>query len=204
MSRAHDRNQPYRRPRLHFSDEKQPHTPSVSSRSLLTGSAMLLGLALLMVLAMIPLRASEEDAAQTSRDATQTLSADCAVTQQFTYAPCGHRVTRRLPLPGELAGKGRAELTAAYSDWQVTAFSPEAVEMERTLAIFCPQHIVLLPDEGGMLCAWQNRYGDALTLVKTLDLAVSELPDSAQEEARRGKGFDSLEALEKWLESAES
>ena len=64
MSRAHDRNQPYRRPRLHFSDEKQPHTPSVSSRSLLTGSAMLLGLALLMVLAMIPLRASEEDAAQ--------------------------------------------------------------------------------------------------------------------------------------------
>ncbi len=193
----------YRRPRSHFSDEKQP-VPAVGVRALLTGGAMLMMLALLLTLALIPLRAGDPDATLTARDAAATLAAECTMTQQLTYAPCGHRVIRRQALPGELAGRTRADLEHAYDAWQVTGFSPEAVTMERTFALYCPQHIVLQPNESGLLCAWQNRYGDALSLVKELGVAVSELPDSAQAEVRQGKGFDSLEALEKWLESAES
>ena len=204
MSSFNDPNGQYRRPRLHFSDEKQAPSPALDRRSLLTGSAMLLGLALILCLALLPLHTAEPDAAQTSRDAAQTLTADCTVLQQMTYAPCGHRVTLRVPLPGEMAGKTRAELSAAYEGWQVTAFSPAQLEMERTYALYCPQHIVLLPDESGMLCAWQNKYGDALALVKSLDAAVSELPESAQEQVRQGLGFDSLEALEKWVEGVGS
>lgn len=194
-----DRNSPYRRPRSHFSTK-----PAVSRRSLLTGSAVLLALAMLMVLAMIPLRTADPEAAQTSRDAAQALQPDCAVIQQITYAPCGHQLTRRTALPVELAGRNRADLEAAYGAWQVTAFAPAEVRMEQQLDMFCPQHIVLLPDENGQLCAWQNKYGDALSLVKALGVAASELPDAAQAEARQGKGFDTLDTLEKWLENVES
>lgn len=200
-----DRNEingQYRRPRAHFPVDRT--LPSVRPRSLLTGSALLLCLALLMALAMIPLRTGEPDAAETLRDTGKALSAECAVTQQMTYAPCGHRVTRRIPLPAELTGKTLTDLTTAYEGWQVTSYAPDAVEMERTFPIHCPQHIVLQPDESGMLCAWQNKYGDALSLVKTLDVAVNELPESIQDEVRRGKAFDALEALEKWLEGAAS
>lgn len=193
----------YRRPGIHFSDRPQSRLPGTGPHSLLTGSAILLGVALIMALAMIPLRTAP-DAAAVSRDDSQALAGTCAITQQMTYAPCGHRVTRRIALPQELAGRTRSDLAAAYPDWQVTAFSPEAVEMERTFAICCPQHIVLLPDEGGMLCAWQNRYGDALSLVKALGEPVGDMPDDVQEELRRGKLFDSLGALEKWLEGAGS
>lgn len=203
MSSFNEQNGQYRRPRPHFSTGP---VPSVSRRSLLTGSALLMALAMMMVLAMIPLRTEDADPAaeQTSRDASQTLQADCAVIQQITYAPCGHQMTRRTALPGELTGKGRAELEAAYSAWQVISFSPSEVSMVQTLDMHCPQHIILLPDESGRLCAWQNKYGDALALVKELDTAVSGLPDEAQDEVRQGKGFDTLEDLEKWLESVES
>lgn len=201
MSGFNDRNRPYRRPRAHFVTGR---TPSVSRRALLSGSALLLALSLLMALAIIPLRDAAPQAAQTARDATQTLAADCAVIQQMTYVPCGHQVTRRTALPAELSGRGRADLEAAYGAWQVTAFSPAEVRMEQHLDMFCPQHIVLLPDESGQLCAWQNKYGDALALIRALGTAAAELPDAAQSEARQGKAFDTLDALEKWLENAES
>ena len=201
MSGFNDRNQPYRRPKArHFADR----THAASQRSLLAGSALLLGLALLMALAMIPLRTADPEATQTSRDAAQSLTADCAVIQKMTYVPCGHHITRRTALPTELVGHSRTDLEAAYDPWQVTSYGSTEVHMERQFDLFCPQHIVLLPDESGQLCAWQNKYGDALALVKPLGTAASELPDEAQSEARRGKGFDTLEALEKWLESMES
>lgn len=198
----HEPNGQYRRPRAHFPVSKP--LPSVQPRSLLTGSAMLLCLALLMALAMIPLRAGEPETAPTLRDSGKALTPDCTVTQQMTYAPCGHRMTRRIPLPQELTGKTLSDLTAAYDGWQVTAYAPEAVAMERTFPVHCPQHVVLQPDDAGMLCVWQNRYGDALSLVKSLDIPINELPGSLQDEVRRGKGFDAPEALEKWLEAAES
>ena len=61
-----------------------------------------------------------------------------------------------------------------------------------------------MPDASGVLCIFENRYGDALALVRSLDTPLSSLPESLQEELRQGKGFDSVEELERWLENAES
>jgi len=207
MSSFSDQHSPYRRPRPHFTADPKEIRPAVDRRQLLMGSALLMGLALLMILAMIPLRtsdSSEPGAELASLDAAQALQADCAVIQQMTYTPCGHSVTRRQTLPAELAGKQRSDLERAYDAWQVTAFSPAEVTMARSLDMHCPQHVVLMPNESGLLCIWQNRYGDALALVKELGAAVGEMPDDVQDELRRGKGFDTQEALEKWLESVES
>ena len=196
----------YRRPRPHFSDEKVAVRPTVDRRQLLTGAAMLLGLTLLMVVALIPKR-TVDDAPQTAQvrsDPQLTTSADCQLIQHMTYAPCGHDLTRRQTIPTELVGKGREELSAAYDAWQITSFSSAEVVMEQTLSLYCPEHVVLLPDEGGMLCVFQNKYGDALALVKELDLLLSELPDDVQQTVRQGKGFSTIEELEKWLEGADS
>ena len=76
--------------------------------------------------------------------------------------------------------------------------------MEQTFDFYCAQHQVLMPDASGMLCVFENRYGDALALVRTLDTPLSALPEAVQEELRAGKGFDSAEELERWLESIES
>lgn len=196
----------YRRPKPHFSDEQAEIRPTVDRRQLLTGSAMLVGLALLLIVALTPKTAVDDapDAAQVRSDAQLTTSADCQILQHMTYTPCGHELTRRQVIPAELAGQNREALAAAYDAWQITSFASAEVAMEQTLALYCPEHVVLMPDESGMLCVFQNKYGDALALVKELDLLLTELPDSVQQAVREGKGFSTIEELEKWLEGADS
>ena len=178
-------------------------------RSLLMGAAVLLGMALLLIVGLTPRAASAPDAelpdtALAGSDAAALLTVDCQLIQHLSYIPCGHELTRRQSLPTELVGKGRAELEAAYDLWQVTSFAPGEVTMAQALDMYCPQHVILMPDESGMLCVFENRYGDALGLVRELNVPLSELPDELQETLRVGKGFESEEELDLWLESIES
>ena len=200
-------NGQYRRPQPHFSDEKMEIRPTVDRRQLLTGGAMLMGLAMLMIVALTPKRTVDDslpETAQVRSDAQQTTHVDCQIIQHMTYAPCGHELTRRQVIPAELAGQNREAISAAYDAWQITSFASAEVVMEQTLSLYCPEHVVLMPDEGGMLCVFQNKYGDALALVKELDLLLTELPDSIQQTVRQGKGFATIEEAEKWLENADS
>lgn len=178
----------------------------VDRRQIILGSLTLLGMAVLLIVGLTPRSASapEPDAAQVGGESSVTLSADCAMVQHITYTPCGHDLTRRQALPPELAGKTRADLEAAYDAWQVTSFSSTEVAMEQSLDMYCPEHMILMPDDSGMLCIFQNKYGDALALVEALDLPLTELPDSYQEEIRLGKGFSTQDDLAQWLEAADS
>lgn len=148
-----------------------------------------------------------EPAPETSQvgNVSETVTGEgCQLIQTMRYTPCGHEITRRLDLPGELVGKGRSDVEAAYDQWQVTSFASKEIVMEQQLDIYCSKHWVLMPDETGVLGIFENKYGDALAFVRSLETDLAALPDAAQEEIRRGKGFDSLEALEQWLESVES
>ncbi len=192
--------------------DKQPSKPQakalIDRRQIILGSLTLLGMALLLIVGLTPRTASapqtDPDAAQVGSDTVQTLNADCVLIQHLTYTPCEHSLTRRQTLPPDLAGKTRADLEAAYDAWQVTSFAPGEVAMEQTLAMYCPEHMILMPDDSGMLCIFQNKYGDALALVEALEIPISDLPDSYQEEIRPGKGFPTQESLSQWLEAADS
>lgn len=178
----------------------------VDGRQIILGSLALLGMAILLIVGLTPrtAQAPDLDAAQVGSDTVQVLTAECILTQKISYIPCAHSLTRRQVLPPDLSGKTRFDLEAAYDAWQVTEFSPAQVSMERALDMFCPEHMILLPDESGMLCIFQNKYGDALALVEELGVALKELPDAYQELIRPGKGFDSKDALIQWVESIDS
>ncbi|MGN0778828.1 MAG: hypothetical protein ACI4MJ_06745 [Aristaeellaceae bacterium] len=192
----------------HQEQDKPVIRATIDRRQLLLGTLTLLCMAVLLIVGLTPrtVRApeSEQPAAQAGADAAALLQEGCQVIQHMTYAPCGHELTRRQQLPAELIGKGRADLEAAYDLWQVTSYAPMEVTMEQALSLYCPEHLVLMPDDSGMLCIFRNQYGDALALVNELNLPLSEFPDALQEELRPGKGFSTQEELDAWLEAAES
>lgn len=175
----------------------------VDRRQLLLGAAVLLGMAVLLVVGLTP-RTAEAPSAQTGADQTTLLRADCQLIQHLTYAPCGHELTRRMALPEELVGHDRAALEAAYDLWQVTAFSPGEVSMAQHAELYCPEHLVLMADEDGLLCVWQNRYGDAYALVRALELPLTDLAEDVQDTLRQGVSFDDESAVSAYLESIES
>lgn len=189
-----------------MNDRKKNHrsrhdVPDLRQLTLIT--MVLAGMAILLTAGLLP-RTARDDAAAAGLDRAAALHADCQLIQRMTYTPCGHEVTRRVSLPAELAGKDRAALEAVYDLWRVTAFAADEVTMEQALAIYCPQHTILMADESGILCVWQNRYGDALALTEELGIPVSDFPEDMQDRLRAGIGFDGREALDAWLESAES
>lgn len=190
----------------HEHQGRHPLRISLDRRAAVLCAAVIIGLALLLAAGLLPGRAATQpsDAQPVGRDDTLLLREDCQIIQRLTYTPCGHSLTRRQQLPPELVGKDRAALAAAYDLWQITAYSPAEVEMSKSVALYCPEHLILMPDESGMLCIWENRYGDALALVSELHLPLSEFSDDCQEELRPGKGFDDEESLSQWLESMDS
>lgn len=133
-----------------------------------------------------------------------TLEEGSELLQTLTYTRCEHTVTRRLTAPVELYGKTMEETAAMYPEWRITEFSPKMVKMDRQPDLFCPDHMVLMPNGAGYLCVFENRYGDALALVRELELEVKNLPSAAQEEVEEGIGFSTAAEMEQWLESVES
>ena len=136
--------------------------------------------------------------------AETVLSEEGELYQTLTYTRCSHEVTRRLTAPVELYGKTLEEVAALYPDWRITEFSAAEVKMERKPDLFCPDHMVIMPDGAGFLCVYENKYGEAMALVRELGIPLSSLPAAVKEEAERGMGFSTAEEMEMWLEGAES
>ncbi len=186
-------------------------------RGFFPSSAVLMGLAALLLLAATTLLIPSQTAPSTSAPPAVTpnlqpvdaggvlrVAEGCELLQTLSYTRCEHTVTRRVTAPAELYGKTLAEVEPLYEEWQITEFAPKEIKMSQQPDIYCPEHMVLMPNETGVLCVFQNKYGDALALVEELETELSALPASMQEEARRGLGFATLAELEQWLESAES
>lgn len=168
------------------------------------GTMLLIAVLIMSGIGLTPRHTANDAASQVDNAANMMLSKDCAVLQRTMYEPCQHQMTRRVSLPAELAGQRRTDAEAYYTGWQITSYSSSEIQMERTLTMYCPQHTVLMPDESGILCIWQNTYGDALSLVKELSTPISDFDDDQQQLLRAGMGFDTMDALNQWLESAES
>jgi len=184
------------------------------NRQVLLGAITLVAAAVLLIIGLYPRDAVAPDLSNTAppesaADAAGTqpsvrVEAGCELVQLMKYSRCGHDVTRRTPLPQELVGKTLKEVEAAYDGWQVTEFLPKRVTMARLLTLYCADHVVLMPDEKGILAVYENKYGDAMAFVQSLQTSLDALPESVQEEVRLGKGFDTLKDLEQWLENIES
>ena len=85
----------------------------------------------------------------------------CELLQTLTYTRCEHVVTRRITAPAELYGKTLDEVAALYPEWRITEFGAKLIKMEQQPDMFCPDHMVLMPNGAGVLCVFQNKYGDA-------------------------------------------
>lgn len=172
---------------------------------LLMSAAVLLVIAAAALLLPVGSSAPAPEEARSAAAGEQVKVAQGAeLIQTLTYTRCEHVVTRRVSAPVELYGKTLDEVQALYPEWKITEFAPAQVRMEQQPDLFCPDHMVLMPNGAGMLCVFENKYGDALALVSELETDVRSLPAAIQEELRDGVGFSSLIELEQWLESVES
>jgi len=93
---------------------------------------------------------------------------------------------------------------SAFAEWSVTSFAPNEIVMSCTLKLYCPDHLVVMPDGAGVLGVYTNEYGDGYALEKQLEVPVGDLTEEEMESVHLGLSFASMEEIESWLETLES
>jgi len=122
--------------------------------------------------------------------------------QTINYQRCGHSVTRTVDAPAAYTGLNNEGLADKLGmSWRVTDFSPSVIAMTKNVMLFCPQHVVLMPDATGQVCVWVNQYGDGMETVTETDYQLTDLDESEREAVRVGKAFDTREEAEGFLKS---
>lgn len=164
--------------------------------------------AMCLLAAAVLILAPEEPDIPSSPSSAQSSSSvpqeGAEMIQTIVYVRCGHTVVRRSNAPTEVYGQTLDAVEALYPNWQLTELSARLIKMEKQLPLYCPDHMVLMPDDAGMLCVFQNKYGEAMSMIRELNIPVKQLPAAAQEEVEMGLGFTNAEEMDRWLESVES
>ena len=141
-------------------------------------------------------------------DLSERTQQNAYLHRTMTYAPCGHSVQRREPLPSALVGLSRAALEAEIGGVipgaAVTGFSAQEVDVALEMRMPCPLHWVLDAGEDGRLRVRQNRTGEALETVRETEIVQTLLPEEIRAQVLEGMVFDDVQALEGYLESLSS
>ena len=138
-------------------------------------------------------------AAQSAADTGGRVQTGCEIVQTMGFSRCGHSVTRRVSAPGGVVGADFAGARAYYSLWQLQAFSPERIVMNREIDLFCPMHWVLSVNEAGEIVRTHNVYGDGMAVDETYDAQIGDFSEEDQLKLLSGLGFDTVEEAEAWL-----
>ncbi|MBR6524773.1 MAG: hypothetical protein IKT57_02250 [Clostridia bacterium] len=123
----------------------------------------------------------------------------CTMVQTYRFIPCGHQVTRRVMLPGELVGENFDTVAGHYENWRLDTFSAAQVTMSRDEKIYCPMHVVLMPDEAGQVALFKNVYGDGMAYEEGTEYNMMDFSQETQQALFEGVGFDSRDEALAWL-----
>lgn len=170
------------------------------SRRIRLAVACALSLTLIITLTVAAVRTNARTASKTR----ETVEENCVLLQTLHYSRCGHEVTRRVPADKEYKGCTLQQMQEAYPDWSITSFSPAEIVMSCTLPLYCPDHLVVMPDGAGVLGIYENVYGDGYALRSQLDIPLGVLPEETRETVHLGIGFSNEQDIERWLETFES
>lgn len=161
---------------------------------------MITAAALLIVALAVGLQSGAQPTAQEK----QTVEADCQLVQTIHYTRCGHEVTRRLTADQAYHGASLKQMQEAFADWSITSYSAKEIVMSCSMPLYCPEHLVVMPDGAGVLGVYYNEYGDSYALQKQLEVPVSDLDAETMETIHLGVAFGSMQEIEMWLETQES
>ena len=141
-------------------------------------------------------------------DLSERTSGGCMLHRTLYYAPCGHSVQRREPLPTQLTGLSREaleqEIGSVIPGAAVTGFSGAEVDIAVSVQIPCPLHWILRLSEHGTLEVLQNVDGESLQVIRETQVERGLLGEEITQELLSGVTFDDVQALEGYMENLSS
>lgn len=119
------------------------------------------------------------------------------------YKDCGHSITEKSEMPGEMVNLTKEEIEAKYPGWKLEEFSKEEVLLSKELDSFCGEHYLLIEEEG-VVSLYSLDEGDNRSLIETTDIAFEYLPETDKVILKNGIFVYGKEELGKIREDFES
>lgn len=118
-----------------------------------------------------------------------------------SFKACGHESVEKDSKSA--VGMTVEKLKEIYADYEVRMFTAEKVKLKRELDGYCPQHYVVLLEEG-RVCV-KRTDPDKFLPYKVMELSISaEILDAdIREELENGIAFNSLEEINAYFEGVE-
>lgn len=127
----------------------------------------------------------------------EKLAEQATVFQTMHFRRCNHQVERRVEIPSGLIGADFEQAAAYYELWHIQEMTQEIIRMERYIDLYCPAHVVLSLDPSGQVVLAENRYGDGMAIVKTID--TKQPAEDKRKMLIAGIGFDGEEDALQWM-----
>lgn len=124
-------------------------------------------------------------------DDVKVIKKDCIRTDVYNYTVCGKSIVSESEVSSELIGASRAELGEKLGNCRVTAFSPEKITVTHDIRQYCPEHFILLYEDGELLIKQNKSREDALETVTALGAPVHPLKTSVLQKLKKGIVFSS-------------
>lgn len=130
--------------------------------------------------------------------------ADGVLVFERRYLGCGNVLQEEMALKTQFVGMAREELLFSFPGWEIIEFTPERVHMTAVLEGYCPQHYVVMEQDGYVAIFQGEKETGSLILIQVTHIPMTRLDSALQDQIEKGLQVDSLLELEQILENLDS
>lgn len=146
-------------------------------------------------------KSQEEEIINTSTNEEKTTPNTILVLKK-KYIDCGHTITDKAEIPGEMVNLTKDEIIKKYVNWNVDSFTKDEVILTKDMDSFCGEHYLVIEEEGRVLIYSLDEENNR-TLMEETEIAFEYLPETDKTILKNGIYVFGKEELNKIKEDFE-
>lgn len=129
----------------------------------------------------------------------QRTSEEAAVTWEYVYEYCGHKVTAELPIAADMAGLTLKEFENRFKNIKVVEFAPDNLLLQKKIEQYCPEHLILKLEQGQLGVYRTDAGKDTMSMIYRVEISYSAIPEEYRQALLHGEVFNSTEDVQKFI-----
>lgn len=130
--------------------------------------------------------------------------ADGILILERRYLGCGTVLQEEMALKTQFVGLAREELLFSFPGWEIIGFTPERVHLAVEMEGYCPQHYMVMEQDGYVAIFQGEKETGSLVLLQVTRIPMTRLDSALRAQIEEGLQVDSLLEVEQILENLDS
>ena len=147
-----------------------------------------------------PSALQQQEEAESAAGAGERTVLGCQVEKIYKYTLCEHEQSHEEPIEADWVGLSEEEIEQKLEEgFSIKEFSAESVRLEKQIAQYCPDHLLLQYSDGKLLLTQTQAFTDQIKTVAAYDIEADTLDLQTYDILRAGKVFSSQEEAAEYI-----